>query len=286
MKNGEKKSFGVGCDLFTKEIEAWSCKTQGMNEFLDKVEELIIEPLGVSRIICDSATMFQSSRMKELRERHELEVGWSVPHRHQANPVEKRIQTFELILKDKIQQGIPLRKALLQTKNEMNNIIVCDTTGMTPNEMRTGYSYKSGIDRKVELYVRLREEQKEQVIKKSKSEKEKQKKYYDKGKKLRNLRVGDFVLIENFYKTKWVEQKRLGPFKIEKVLENNNYLIYDHFKNNWKKYNIQNIKKYNFTEDDKKLEECEVSGGFLNDIDVVVAPIENNNNMNMIDVKY
>ena len=57
-------------------------------------------------------------------------------------------------------------------------------------------------------------------------------------------------------------------------------MIYDHFKNNWKKYNIQNIKKYNFTEDDKKIEECEVSGGFLNDIDVVVTPIENNNNMN------
>lgn len=173
-----------------------------MQEFLDKGEELIIEPLGASRIICDSAEMFRSTRMKELRKKHELEVGWSVPHRHQAFPVEKRIQTFKLILKDKIKKGIPLRKAFLEAKNEMNNIIVCDTTGMTPYEMRTGgYSYKSGVDRKVELYIRLREEQKSQVEKKSKIEKEKQKKYYDKGKKLRTLRVGDFVLIEKNYKT-------------------------------------------------------------------------------------
>jgi hypothetical protein len=251
MKNGEKKSFGVGCDLFTKEVEAWVCKGQGMKEFIDKVEELIIEPLGVSRIVCDSAEMFKSSRMKELREKYQLDVGWTVPHRHQANPVEKRIQTFKLILKDKIQQGMPLRKALLQTKNEMNNIIVCDTTGMTPYEMRTGYTYKSGVDRKVELYMRLKEEQKNEVEKKSEMEKKKQKNYYDKGKKLRKLRAGDFVLIENFYKTKWVEPKRLGPFRIEKVMENNNYLIYDHFRNNWKKYNIQHLRKYDFTEDDK-----------------------------------
>ena len=97
MKNGEKKNFGVGVDLFTKEVEAWVCNGQGMGEFLGKVEELMIEPMGVARVICDSAEMFQSSRMKELREKHEVEVCWTVPHRHQANPVEKRIQTLKTI---------------------------------------------------------------------------------------------------------------------------------------------------------------------------------------------
>ena len=84
------------------------CNGQGMHEFLDKVEELMIEPMGVARVICDSAEMFKSSRMKELREKYELSVGWSVPHRHQANPVEKRIQTFKSILKEKIQKGMAL----------------------------------------------------------------------------------------------------------------------------------------------------------------------------------
>jgi hypothetical protein len=60
---------------------------------------------------------------------------------------------------------------------------------------------------------------------------------------LRVLKAGEFVLIDNFYKKKWIEPKRLGPFKVEKVMENNNYLIYDHFRNNWKKYNIQNLTK-------------------------------------------
>jgi hypothetical protein len=268
MKNGEKKSFGVGCDLFTKEVEAWVCKGQGMKEFLDKVEELMIEPLGVSKIICDNAEMFKSSRMKELRERHEIEVSWSVPHRHQANPVEKRIQTFKNILKEKLMRGVALRSALRETKNEMNNILVCDTTGMTPYEMRTGYPFKSGVDRKVEIFIEMRERQRKNVEGKTKEEKEKQKKYYDQGKKERKLRAGEWVLIENFYKKRWIEPKRLGPFKVEKVMENNNYLIYDHFRNNWKKYNIENLKIYNFSEYDKKLEEekieqKEVSEGML-----------------------
>jgi hypothetical protein len=163
MKNGERKNFGVGCDLFTKEIEAWVCKGQGMKEFLDKVEEKLIEPMGVSKIICDSAKMFKSSRMKELRQKHEVKAYWTVAHRHQANPVEKRIQTFKTILKEKIEKGIPLRKALKETNNEMNNILVCDTTGMTPYEMRTGYPFKSPIDRKVELFVEMREKQKKEV---------------------------------------------------------------------------------------------------------------------------
>jgi hypothetical protein len=97
MKNGEKKNFGVACDIFTKEIDAWVCNGQGMKEFLDKVEERIVEPMGVSKITCDNAEMFKSSRMQELREKYNLDTSWTCSNRHQANPVEKRIQTFKSI---------------------------------------------------------------------------------------------------------------------------------------------------------------------------------------------
>ena len=112
-----------------------------------------------------------------------------------------------------------MRDALRKTKNEMNNILVCDTTGMTPYEMRTGFPFMSGVDRKVKMFIQMREEQKEKVDERTKVEKEKQKKYYDKGKKERKLRTGDWVLVENFYKKKWIEPKRLGPFRVEKVME-------------------------------------------------------------------
>jgi len=59
MKNGEKKSFGVACDLFTKEVELWVCKGQSAEEFLEKLEELVIVPNGVSKIISDNAGMFK-----------------------------------------------------------------------------------------------------------------------------------------------------------------------------------------------------------------------------------
>jgi len=37
-------------------------------------------------------------------------------------------------------------------------------------------------------------------------------------------------------------------------MENNNYLIYDHIRNNWKRYNIQHLKEYKFSDNDKKTE--------------------------------
>lgn len=64
-------------------------------------------------------------------------------------------------------------------------------------------------------------------------------------------------MVTNFYKTKWIEPKRIGPFRVEKVMENNNYLIYDHFRNNWKKYNIENLTKYFFDEGSWNNEEKE-----------------------------
>jgi hypothetical protein len=123
--------------------------------------------------------------------------------------------------------------------------------------MRTGYPHESGVDRKIKTFIRLRKEQFQKVKEKNDVAKIEMKKHYDKGKKERRLKVGEWVLIENFYKSKWIEQKRIGPFRVEKVMENNNYLIYDHLKNNWKKYNIQHLVKYKFNEIDKKTESDE-----------------------------
>jgi hypothetical protein len=248
MKNGEKKSFGVACDVYTKEIEAFTCKGLGAQEFVERVEELLVEPLGVAKLIGDNTEIIRSEAMKELRKKHELEVRLTVSNRHQANPVERRIQTFKQILKSKLQAGKGLRESLKETKNEMNNKLVCDSTNLTPYEMRTGFPFQSGVDRKVQVFVEMRKKQFKEAKQLNEEMRERQKEYYDRGKKERKFRAGDWVLVTNFYKSKWIEPKRLGPFKIEKVMENNNYLVYDHYRNNWKKYNIENLTKYYFEE--------------------------------------
>jgi hypothetical protein len=248
MKNGEKKSFGVACDVYTKEIEAFTCKGLGAQEFVKRVEELLVEPLGVAKLIGDNTEIIRSEAMKELRKKHELEVRLTVSNRHQANPVERRIQTFKQILKSKLQAGKGLRESLKETKNEMNNKLVCDSTNLTPYEMRTGFPFQSGVDRKVQVFVEMRKKQFKEAKQLNEEMRERQKEYYDRGKKERKFRAGDWVLVTNFYKSKWIEPKRLGPFKIEKVMENNNYLVYDHYRNNWKKYNIENLTKYYFEE--------------------------------------
>jgi len=53
-------------------------------------------------------------------------------------------------------------------------------------------------DRKVKTYMRMREEEREEEKKELGKTKDLRKMYYDKGKKERKFRTGDWVLIENF----------------------------------------------------------------------------------------
>ena len=52
------------------------------------------------------------------------------------------------------------------------------------------------------------------------------------------------MLVFDNYRKGYQSDKRKGPFKIEKVLSNDNYLIYDHLLASWKKYNASKLKLF------------------------------------------
>ncbi len=69
----------------------------------------------------------------------------------------------------------------------------------------------------------------------------KQKSYYDKGRIENHFEEGAYVMLKNYRKSKFIDDYRIGPFKIWSVLENNNYLVYNHINHSWKSYNIKDL---------------------------------------------
>ncbi len=63
--------------------------------------------------------------------------------------------------------------------------------------------------------------------------------------------------MKNFKKTQWQQDLREGPYRIEKVLKNDNYLLYDQYKKSWKKVNIEVMKLYKERDLKEKIEKNE-----------------------------
>lgn len=106
-----------------------------------------------------------------------------------------------------------------------------------------------------------------------------QKKYYDNGKKNAILVEGDMVLVDN-KKMSYTDPRRYGPFVVEKVLKNDNYLVYNHLTKTWKAWNISQLLKYVPREFDypkymRKTNESMGTGGGL----VVATPVKQSSRM-------
>ncbi len=48
-------------------------------------------------------------------------------------------------------------------------------------------------------------------------------------------------MLKNFTRTKFSDDHRVGPFLVWSVLDNNNYLIFNHLNNSWRSYNIKDL---------------------------------------------
>jgi hypothetical protein len=68
-----------------------------------------------------------------------------------------------------------------------------------------------------------------------------QEKYYNRGKKEREFKEGDRVMVRDNTKVGWFQDKREGPYRVEKKLERNNYLLFDYNRHRWLKRNVESI---------------------------------------------
>ncbi len=126
----------------------------------------------------------------------------------------------------------------------VSNVLVSDSTKFSSYQIVNGFPYESGFDRKVREEMKLRSEVRKEVSKNLVESKDVQKKFYDVGKKMRKFKVGELVMVTNHYKKKWVDDKRKGPYVVEKVLPLDNYLLYDRFTDHYSRWNIQYLVAY------------------------------------------
>jgi hypothetical protein len=65
-------------------------------------------------------------------------------------------------------------------------------------------------------------------------------------------------MVTNHYKRGFVGDKRVGPFRVEKKLSNDNYLIFNHLRHDWTPVNIQYLMKVELSDSDYKMSEFSI----------------------------
>jgi hypothetical protein len=244
LKNGEKKFALAAVDYFSKEF-VWEGLADGSaSVFLKKLEDEIVNRKGAPLFwVGDHARQWLGNDMLKFCEKTSSEMSPATDHHQQANgQVEKMIDTAKRVTHQGLDSGLNWRAALRNSRKILNNILVSDSTKKTAFEIMHGEQWNSPLDNGL---LKLRQEKQVQIkseaAQNSAEAKQKQKNYYDKGKMPRKFKPGDWVMVTNFFKTKWLEDRRVGPFKVIAFVGNDNYVVFDHFKKTYKSWNVQHM---------------------------------------------
>src|SRR3990167_7987712 len=122
--------------------------------------------------------------------------------------------------------------------------MVNDSTKFTPYEVAHGHKHVSPFDRQIEIYLDNVKNINVQAKANIDASKVQQQYYYNKGKSTRLFKQDDWVLVYDNHRKGYQSDMRRGPYKIEKVLLDDNYLIHDHHLGKWNKYNVEKLKLY------------------------------------------
>ena len=243
--------------------------------FIEKLEKRLANVGNPEIFIGDRGSQFLSCAMDSYKKISGAEFYPSVAYHHQGNAlVENKTKTAKALLHAKIKEGYTWKKALSETEKICTKELVSDSTGHTSFEIRTGYKYEDGFDRLIKKELERKEALRKEVMRNKDEASERQKEYYDKGKKNRSFEVGDRVMVTDNKKTSWHQEKRKGPYLIEKKLENNNYLLKNLISLKYEMVNVEMmiLCKLDEFEEYKRLEEERES----KDKGVKVKDIKNN----------
>jgi len=189
-------------------------------------------------IITDEGSQFTSDEFKNYCRQRGIIHNHSLPYHHQANgQVERMVKSFKEVLNSKVlEKNMKWKDAIRATVAAMNNYLPNKSTGYTPHEVSRGYQYQSHIKNIIN--------QKDKGIRNLEVAKSKQKTYYDDNKRNRKFEEGDWVMVINHHKIKVSDPLRVGPFKIIKVLDNDNYLLFNHLRGLFLPYNVSALVPY------------------------------------------
>jgi hypothetical protein len=246
LNNNEKKQYGVAVDYFSKSTFIFPLSNYTSAEFWLKFEKNVLDNITTPEmIIGDRAKQFLSGESDKYKSKYQFSFQPSTACRHQANgEVENKIKFIDKLMHSFLSRGVSWRESIRQVTKIVNQEVINDSTLHTPYEIVYGHKYMSPFDIQVKQQIDHLSKVQKQVKKNIDISKEKQKYYYDQGKKINKFKENDWVMIYDNYKKGYLSDLRKGPYKIEKVLANDNYLIFNHNLYTWREFNVEKLKLY------------------------------------------
>ena len=246
LKNDERKQYGIVVDYFSKNTFIFSLNSYTAKEFWMKFEKDVLDRISTPQtIIGDSAKQFLCAEAELYKDKYNFTFQPSSACRHQANgEVENKIKFVDQLMHSFLSRGVSWRESIRSTLKIVNHEVVNDSTLHTPYEIIHGQKHLSPFDIKVQMKIDEITKLHNEVRSNIELSKMKQQYYYDQGTKKVIFKENDWVLVFDNYRKGYQTDKRKGPFKIEKVLLNNNYLVYNHLLATWRQYNADKLKLF------------------------------------------
>ncbi len=263
LKNGETKNLGIAVDYFTDTLYLFVLDSLTAIEFLEKLEKKVFDLPGVgipNYLVGDKCKQFLSTTMELYEKKWGLEMKESTAFHQQTNgKCENKVKTVKRLIHSYLDNYIPFRKTIRETVQVMNKIFVSDTTDCSPFEIINGETYETTFDRYVKDWIEKEKERNKDLKRKIEEAKKNQKKNYDKKKKVIEFKVGDTVYMRNHYKSSFSDDARIGPFEVDRKMENFNFVIRNKRTNQSQIVNQQFLEKFKPTSkfDVKGIEEAD-----------------------------
>jgi hypothetical protein len=215
--------------------------------------------------------------MERYKEKTGVEFIPSVAYHHQGNSiVENKTKTAKALLHSKVKEGLNWKRALREVERICNKELVSDSTGYTAFQVRTGYKYEDGFDRAVRREIENRKNIQKKVIENKEIARERQKIYYNKGKREVKFKIGDRVMVKDNKKTGWRQEDRKGPYKVEKELERGNFLLKNLMNMKYEKMNVESMELCKLDELDEYIRKEKVNKNLENVKDDMILDNKNN----------
>jgi len=122
--------------------------------------------------------------------------------------------------------------------------MLCNTsTKYTPHEVTHGFVYKSYMDNILHGFNKIKNIQKSAAANNLLAKKVQSSKYNERTGNV-GFNVNEWVMLHNYNKKKFLDPIRVGPFQVIKILDRDNYLVYNHYRDIYLPYNTSQLYKY------------------------------------------
>lgn len=247
----------VVLDVFTKFIVLYPIRRATTNIILNKlVNDYFIKVGKPEYILSDNGSQFRSKLWASKLKEEGVLIKYTTPYHPQSNPVERQMKEIGRILRAYLNNKQTVWPEVIPKINIWLNIMTHYSTGFSPYELQFNQPVQSEINKIIKFpNPEVKRENFKEIILKTKNNLSKAANNRVKSYKTRNETIfeeGDLVLIKNHKLSSSVNKEMsklfhlyIGPYKINKKLNDNTYQIIDEDGKDLGKHNIYNLKKYN-----------------------------------------